>query len=153
MTITRRTTWRFTKRIKQNYISFPIGGIGTGSIGLAGNGQLLDWEIFNRPAKGSANGFTHIMVKAEHKGRVQDVRVLQSDFRGSGIGGETVCIKRGNGGYGYGFGPYRGTMAGVPHFRKSTFVGEFSVCQNSLCGRALSRGSDATCVQPIHSAQ
>lgn len=108
-----------------NYISFPIGGIGTGSIGLAGNGQLLDWEIFNRPAKGSANGFTHIMVKAEHKGRVQDVRVLQSDFRGSGIGGETVCIKRGNGGYGYGFGPYRGTMAGVPHFRKSTFVGEF----------------------------
>ena len=37
-------------------ISFPLGGIGTGSIGLRGNGQLFDWEIFNRPDKGSLNG-------------------------------------------------------------------------------------------------
>ena len=29
-------------------ISFPLGGIGSGSIGLAGNGRLVDWEIFNR---------------------------------------------------------------------------------------------------------
>ena len=35
-----------------NEISFPLGGIGTGSIGLAGNGQLIDWEIFNKPSKG-----------------------------------------------------------------------------------------------------
>ena len=26
-------------------ISFPLGGIGTGCIGLAGNGSLTDWEI------------------------------------------------------------------------------------------------------------
>ena len=39
-----------------NEISFPLGGIGTGSIGLAGNGRLIDWEIFNRPNKGSVNG-------------------------------------------------------------------------------------------------
>lgn len=36
-------------------ISFPLGGIGTGSIGLAGNGRFVDWEIFNRPSKGSTN--------------------------------------------------------------------------------------------------
>ena len=106
-------------------ISFPIGGIGTGSIGLAGNGQLIDWEIYNRPFKGSANGFTHLMVKAESKGKVRDVRVLQGDFAGHGMGGETVNIKRGNGGFGYGFGPYRGTMAGVPHFQHTVFEGEF----------------------------
>lgn len=34
-----------------NEISFPLGGIGTGSVGLAGNGRLIDWEIFNRPNK------------------------------------------------------------------------------------------------------
>ena len=29
-------------------ISSPLGGIGTGSIGLGGRGQLRDWEIFNQ---------------------------------------------------------------------------------------------------------
>ena len=50
---------------KTNQISFPLGGIGSGSIGLAGNGRLLDWEIFNRPNKGSVNGFSHFAIKAE----------------------------------------------------------------------------------------
>jgi uncharacterized protein (DUF608 family) len=44
---------------KTNQISFPLGGIGSGCIGLAGNGRLIDWEIFNRPNKGSVNGFSH----------------------------------------------------------------------------------------------
>jgi uncharacterized protein (DUF608 family) len=33
-------------------ISFPLGGVGTGSLGLGGRGQLRDWEIFNRPNRG-----------------------------------------------------------------------------------------------------
>ncbi len=41
-----------------------MGGIGTGCIGLAGNGSLTDWEIFNRPNKGGDNGFSHFAVKA-----------------------------------------------------------------------------------------
>ena len=45
-------------------ISFPLGGIGTGSIGLSGAGQLIDWEIMNRPDKGSHNGYSHLAVKA-----------------------------------------------------------------------------------------
>ncbi|MEM3173520.1 MAG: GH116 family glycosyl-hydrolase, partial [Candidatus Bathyarchaeia archaeon] len=61
-------------------ISFPIGGIGTGSIGLAGNGRLIDWEIFNRPNKGSVNGFSHFAIKAEHEGKILDARVLNSDL-------------------------------------------------------------------------
>ena len=48
-----------------NEISFPLGGIGTGCVGLAGNGCLVDWEIFNRPNKGSLNGYTHIAVRAK----------------------------------------------------------------------------------------
>jgi hypothetical protein len=33
-------------------ISFPLGGVAAGSLGLGGRGQLRDWEIFNRPNKG-----------------------------------------------------------------------------------------------------
>lgn len=46
---------------KTSQISFPLGGIGTGSIGLAGNGRLIDWEIFNRPNKLSFNGFSFLL--------------------------------------------------------------------------------------------
>lgn len=110
---------------KTKHISFPIGGIGSGSVGMAGNGAFVDWEIFNRPFKNSANGFTHLMVRAEEKGKVLDARVLQGDYTGSAAGGETCNIKRGNGGFGYGFGTYRGKLAGVPHFEKTSFTGEY----------------------------
>lgn len=54
---------KYTKnRLKE--ISFPLGGIGTGSIGLAGNGSFIDWEIFNRPSKGSVNAYSHFAVRA-----------------------------------------------------------------------------------------
>ena len=53
------------KGTKTNQISFPLGGIGSGCIGLAGNGRLIDWEIFNRPNKGSVNGFSHFAIRAE----------------------------------------------------------------------------------------
>ena len=42
---------------KTKNISFPLGGIGTGSIGLTGNGELSDFEIFNRPNKNSKNRY------------------------------------------------------------------------------------------------
>ncbi len=33
-------------------IALPLGGIGTGTVSLGGRGNLIDWEIMNRPAKG-----------------------------------------------------------------------------------------------------
>jgi uncharacterized protein (DUF608 family) len=33
-------------------LALPLGGIGTGTVSLGGRGELRDWEIMNRPAKG-----------------------------------------------------------------------------------------------------
>ena len=49
---------------KASQISLPLGGIGTGCIGLSGNGSLIDVEIKNRPNKNSTAEFTHFAVKA-----------------------------------------------------------------------------------------
>jgi len=47
--------WPFLKHYDQDHIAriaLPIGGIGTGTVSLGGNGALKDWEIMNRPGKG-----------------------------------------------------------------------------------------------------
>jgi non-lysosomal glucosylceramidase len=33
-------------------VALPLGGIGTGTVSLGGRGDLRDWEVVNRPAKG-----------------------------------------------------------------------------------------------------
>ena len=52
-------------KTKTKNISFPLGGIGTGCIGLTGNGELIDWEIFNRPNKNTRNGCSHFAIRAK----------------------------------------------------------------------------------------
>ena len=101
-------------------ISFPLGGIGTGSIGLAGNGRLIDWEIFGHPNKGSDNGHTHFAVKAERDGKLLDARVLCGDVF-KNLAGQT--------GKDYGFGLSNTTMQGFPHFRDCVFRGEIPVAE------------------------
>ena len=105
-----------------NEISFPLGGIGTGSIGLAGNGELIDWEIFNRPNKCSLNPYTHFAIRAEYPDGRVDVRVLQGEHTKQLIGqyGQAKFNA-------YGFGPHGGTMCAFPHFRGVTFDGRFPV--------------------------
>ena len=114
---------------KTSQISFPLGGIGTGCIGLAGNGRLVDWEIFNHPSKGSVNGFSHFAVRAEREGKVIDARVLQGDLRPPYIGEMTATRYSG-----FGFGPKRESLAGAPHFEDVTFRGEFPLAELEFDG-------------------
>jgi uncharacterized protein (DUF608 family) len=47
--------WPVLKQYDQDHtckIALPVGGIGTGTVSLGGRGNLQDWEIMNRPAKG-----------------------------------------------------------------------------------------------------
>ena len=114
----QRTIYTGDKTAK---ISFPLGGIGTGSVGLGGNGRLLDWEICNRPAKGSLNGFSHFALKAEKTdGTLVDARVLNGDLKQD---------YSGQPGMNFGHGMPGGTMAGFPHFREHVFEGKFPTAE------------------------
>lgn len=109
---------------KTGQISFPLGGIGTGSIGLAGNGRLIDWEIFNRPNKGSVNGFSHFAVKVEKGEQLVDARILHGDLTAP-YQGEL----QGNRFSSFGWGPRREYLTGLPHFQSVDFRGEYPLAE------------------------
>lgn len=104
-------------------IVFPLGGIGTGSIGLAGNGRLVEFEIANRPNKRTYNGFSFFAIKAESDSTVRMARVLHGDLLGSYTGDGAEHFR------GFGFGPPRESLGGLPHFHQWRFEGRFPVAQ------------------------
>jgi uncharacterized protein (DUF608 family) len=95
-------------------IAFPLGGIGTGSISLGGWGQLRDFEIFNRPAKGQNCYGTFLTLFAQRQDDAPVTRVLQGPVAGPAE-------------YSHGF--PRDSGAGLPHFAESTFTGTFPMAR------------------------
>ena len=102
-------------------VSFPLGGIGSGCIGLSGNGRLIDWEIFNRPNKQSVNGWSHFAVRCLDDSGVVDARVLVSDELDNFCGAKDS----------YGSGVNFFSMNGFPHFKNNTFEGNYPLAK--LC--------------------
>lgn len=116
----KEITMQYTGK-KSTEVAFPLGGIGTGCVSIGGDGRFKDWEIFNRPNKGSHNYFSHLAIKAEADGEVLDCRCMHGDFHGNFMG---PMMYFGNY-HGYGHGPSTYTMAGLPHFENCVFNGEF----------------------------
>ncbi|MBO4344108.1 MAG: hypothetical protein J5833_00030, partial [Victivallales bacterium] len=111
--------------LKNNHlteVSFPVGGIGAGSIGIDGGGRLRDREILNRPGKYIRNGFSHFAVRAERDGAVLSAKIVNGPFmenRSGSIGEE----------YGFGSGPSPDTLGGFPHFQECEMDGAFPVAE------------------------
>ncbi|WP_125776074.1 GH116 family glycosyl-hydrolase [Antribacter gilvus] len=61
--------------------AFPLGGIGTGNVSVGARGELRDWELANRPAKGAKNPFSFFTVRAESDGAAPVTRVLEARHR------------------------------------------------------------------------
>lgn len=128
---------------KDNYlkeISFPLGGIGSGSIGLTGNGTFLDWEIFNRPSKNSNNQLSHFAVRAIGSDNdVVDARVLCGD-----------CVRNYSGTNDYfGHGMSVSSMNGFPHFEKNTFNGEFPFAELEFYDKKFPGNVKLTAFNPL----
>jgi uncharacterized protein (DUF608 family) len=76
--------WPVLKHYDQEHtyrIALPVGGIGTGTVSLGGRGNLQDWEIMSRPAKGYNPGSgrqnsTFFTLFTEIDGK-KDLRILE----------------------------------------------------------------------------
>lgn len=94
-----------------NEICFPIGGIGTGSIGLTGIGRLRDWEIFNRPYYGSWFPKTFAAIRFQEQGAPPICRILEGPIR------PPYTPRDG--------GHYHANGEGLPHMDDVEFRGEY----------------------------
>ena len=103
-------------------ISFPLGGVGAGSIGLGGRGQLRDWEIVNRTDKGNAPSYAMPSIWAATDGGKPVARVLeariQPPYEGqSGLGSRNA--------------------PGLSRLEGASFTGEFPVARIDFHDRSL----------------
>jgi len=118
---------------KLNEIAFPLGGIGTGCISLSGRGQLIDWEIFNRPNKGYRPDNTYFMLFAQEDGCDPVFRVLegrlQPPYQGYSHGAQVFK--------GFGFGPPREFGSGFVRMGKCDFTGYFPFCRIDLADESV----------------
>ncbi|WP_040420746.1 GH116 family glycosyl-hydrolase [Actinopolymorpha alba] len=107
-------------------VALPLGGIGTGTVSLGGRGDLRDWEVVNRPAKGWAPAASFFAIRTAPIGDGgQEV--------GSGDAGSGVVARALEG-------PidpvlYEGAHGsavpnhGLPRFRRSTFLAAYPLGQ------------------------
>jgi non-lysosomal glucosylceramidase len=103
-------------------ISFPLGGVAAGSIGLGGRGQLINWEIFNRPNKGYRPSYCVPSIWAQAGSDKPVARVLESrilpPYEGQdGLGSDNA--------------------PGLTRLESATFVGEYPLARIDFEDRTL----------------
>ena len=91
-------------------LAFPLGGIGTGNVSLDSRGELRNWEIFNRPAKGASLPHTFFAIRTQPTGQEPTMRVLEGPIQTPHV-------------LSHGYHPMTG--AGLPRFENTIFRGEY----------------------------
>ena len=104
-------------------VRMPIGGIGTGTVSLSGRGGLVDWELFNEPAKGFVPATSYrwppifnpsFVIRCETADGERHARLLEGPVSVSDYEGE--------------FGS-RGANQGFPRFGKAVFKVAYPLAQ------------------------
>jgi non-lysosomal glucosylceramidase len=120
------TDWPFLKHYDQEHLSriaLPIGGIGTGTISLGGRGDLRDWEIVNRPAKGYTPGPAFFAIRVGMPDGKSVTRLLQGPVEYSDYEGAS--------------GARASVSPGLPRFRSCSFDAGYPFGQVNLSDPAL----------------
>jgi len=95
-------------------IALPLGGIGTGTVSLGGRGDLRDWEIVNRPAKGFSPKNSFFALYAKPAGGKAVTRALEGLIESHDYEGAMGCVA---------------PNPGLPRFRRCSFRGAYPLGQ------------------------
>ena len=98
-------------------ISMPVGGIGTGNIGLAGNGGLVNWEIMNRPSFKKSPDVNAFIIRVEQENHPLFTKILEGPLDTSQYEGPFGAEVKNH---------------GMPRFRTATFMGAYPFGQVKL---------------------
>ena len=94
-------------------IALPLGGIGTGTVSLGGRGDLRDWEIVNRPAKGFTPRHAFFALWAKPKAGEAVTRCLEGALQPH-YEGSHGCTEANH---------------GLPRFRRCSFLAAYPLGQ------------------------
>jgi hypothetical protein len=98
-------------------IALPLGGIGTGTVSLGGKGDLKDWEIMNRPAKGFQPQYSFFSIRVRSATGSPIAKILEGPIDTSEY----------EGAYGS-----RANHHGLPRFKECTFEAAYPFGQVNL---------------------
>ncbi|MGV3713005.1 GH116 family glycosyl-hydrolase [Pseudolysinimonas sp.] len=97
--------------------AFPLGGIGTGNVSIGARGELRDWELANRPAKGAKNPFSFFAIRVAADGEAPVARVLEAALRPPHEADQ---------------GYYAGDLGGLPRFADARMRGAYPLLEVDL---------------------
>jgi len=105
----------FTDR--HRVVAFPLGGIGTGNVSLGARGDLRDWELADRPARGARSPNTFFCIRVQVGDRPPVTKVLEGPIPPP---------------HDLSHGYHPNTAAGLPRFARATFTGEYPIATLEL---------------------
>ena len=119
-TTTPASNWPVLRRYtgeNLHRVALPLGGIGTGTISLGGRGQLRDWEVMSRPAKGFTPRNAFFALYAKPDGGAAVTRVLEGLIPAQEYEGAHGCPTPNH---------------GLPRFRECSFETAYPLGQIAL---------------------
>lgn len=118
--------WPVLKRYDADHlrrIAMPLGGIGTGTIAIGGRGNLQDFELVNRPAKGYTPPNTFFALWAKPQNGEAVTRCIEGPYDTENYQGSSGAVGRNH---------------GLPRFRNCNFAAAYPMGQVLLQDDAVS---------------
>jgi len=112
-----RKNWPVLTSYDSNHLrrlALPLGGIGTGTVSLGGRGNLLSWEVVNRPAKLFTPDSCFFALYAKPAGQDAVCRALEGQIDEADYEGASGCPVPNH---------------GLPRFRKCSFRAAYPLGQ------------------------